>query len=102
MTSLGSGVSGRCDNCDPLTDCFLGSLINDALRTRNIIVSTKRYIQHADVVTLTIPNYPFNSSGNVLFTYATAFTYFYQHELRFMGQPAIRAITELSITGSGD
>src|ERR1041384_3983101 len=100
MTSLGSRVSGRRDNRDPLTDCILSSLVHNAPRTGNILVSAERDIEHADVVTLAISDYPLDALCNVFFSYATTFTYFYQHEFRFVGQPAIRAITELSITRS--
>src|ERR1044072_9637722 len=102
MTSLSSRVSGRCDYHNSRTDCLLSSLVHNAPRTQNILVSTQRYIEHADVVTLTVSDYPLNALGDVFFLYPTAFTYFHQHEFRFMGQSAIRAITELSITGSGN
>src|SRR5690348_10648918 len=102
MTSLGSRVSSRGDNHDSLTDCLLSSLVHNAPRTGNILVSTQRYIEHADVVTLTICNYPLNTVCDIFFSYATAFTYFHQHEFRLVGQPAIHAVTELSITGSGN
>src|ERR1051325_4252863 len=83
-------------------DCLLSSLVHNAPRTGDILVSSERYVEHADVVTLTIGNYPFNTLGDIFFSYATAFTDFHQHEFRLMGQPAIRAITELSIAGSGN
>src|SRR6185369_8304456 len=102
MTSLGSRVSGRCDHHNSLTDCVLSSLVYNTLRTRNILISTQRYIEHADVVALTISDYPLNALCDVFFSYATTFTCFHQHEFRFMGPPAIRAITELSITGGGN
>src|ERR1043165_1103262 len=102
MPAVGACISGSSDNGDPLTDCLLRSLVHNAPRTGNILVSAQRHVEHADVVTLTIRNYPLNTLCDEFFSYATAFTYFYQHEFRFMGQTAIRAITELSITGSGN
>ena len=42
-----------------------------------------------------------NTTGDIFFSDAAAFANFHQHELRFVGQPAINAITELSITSSG-
>src|SRR5690349_9862351 len=100
MTTL--GISRRCDHYDSVTDCLLGSLVHNTLRTRNIFVSTERDIQHADVVTLTILDYPMNTCRDLFFGYAAAFTCFHQHELRLVGQPAIHAITELPVTGSGN
>src|ERR1044072_7913458 len=102
MTSFRSRLSGGGDNPDPLTDCFLGSLVHNAPRTGNILIATQRYIEHADVVTLTIRDYPLNALCVVFCSCATTYTYSHQHKFRFMGQPAIRAITELSITGSGN
>src|ERR1044072_2158395 len=102
MTSLSSGVSSRRDYGNYLSDCVLSSLVHNAPRTGNILVSTERDVEHADVVTLTIRNYPLNALCNVFFSYATTFTYFHQHEFRFMGQRAINAIAELSITGSNN
>src|ERR1044072_2796693 len=102
MTALGSRVSGGGDNYDPLVDCFLRSLVNNALRTRDIVISAERYIQHADVVTLSIRDYPVNTFCDLVFSYATAFTHFHQHKFRLMGQASIYAIAELSITRCGN
>jgi hypothetical protein len=102
MTALGSRVSGRCDYGDSVTDCLLGSLVHNAPRTGNILVSTERDIEYADLVTLTIRDYPMNTCSDVFFSYAAAFTYLNQHELCFVGQSAIHAVAELSVTGSGN
>src|ERR1044072_6970024 len=100
MTSVGPRVSGGCDYGNSLTDCLLSSLVHKAPRTGNILVSTQGYVEHANVVTITICDYPLNALCNVFFSYATTFTYFYQHDFRLVGQPAINALAELSITGS--
>src|SRR5262249_62248219 len=47
-------------------------------------------------------NYPLNSLGDFFFSYATAVTYFHEHEFRLVSQPTIHAITELPVTGSGN
>src|ERR1043166_9327636 len=90
MTAV--GVSGRNDNYHSLADCFFGGLVNDALRRRNVVVSTQRYVQYADVVTLAIGNYPANTFRDLFFSTVTAFTDFHQHEFRFMGQSAVDTI----------
>src|ERR1044072_1443483 len=96
MTAV--GVSGRNDNYHSLADCFFGGLVNDALRTRNVVISTQRYVQYADVVTLAIGNYPANTFRDLFFSNAAAFTDFHQHEFRFMVQSAVDTVTEVSIT----
>ena len=51
---------------------------------------------------LLIRDYPLNACSDVFFGYATAFTYFHEHEFRLVGQPAIHAITEFAITCSSN
>src|SRR5215813_7799471 len=102
MTALSSCVSGGGDYRNSLTDCLLGSLVHNAPRTGNILVSTQRNIEYADVVTFTIRDYPMNTGSDVFFSYATALTYLHEHEIRFVRQAVIHAINELSITSSDD
>src|ERR1051325_932613 len=102
MTSFGSRISSGCDHYDSLTDCLLSSLVHNAPRTGNILVSTQGDVQPADVETLTIRDYALNPLCDVFFSYATSLTYFYEHELGFVSQTAIHAVAELSIPGSGN
>src|SRR5689334_10303089 len=100
MTALSTGVSSRGDNYDSVADRFLGGLVDDALRTRNVIITAERDIQHADVVAFAILDYPMNTLRDLVLCYSTAFTRFHQYELRILGQTAIHTIAELSVAGS--
>ena len=67
MTAFMSRVSGRGYDYDSVSDCFLGSLIDDALRTRDVFIAAQRNVQHADVVAFTIGNDPLNAAGDIFF-----------------------------------
>src|SRR6185369_11759427 len=102
MTALRTGVSRRDNHDDPSADCFLGSLVDNAFGTRNVLVAAQRNIQDANVVTLAIRNHPLDAASDVFFRYATAFADFNEHEFRFVRQAAIDAVAQSSITCGRD
>ena len=92
MPALCAGVSGGCHDDNSLTDGFLGSLVDYALRAGNVLVSAQRDIQHANVVVLAISDDPLNTPRDIFFGDTSLRADLNQDELSIGCQPAVHAV----------
>jgi hypothetical protein len=71
MLPFCAGVSRGGYDDNSLTDGFLGGLIDDAARTRDVLVSAQGDIQDANVKALAVLDYPLNAPRDIFFADAS-------------------------------
>src|SRR5947209_2908599 len=102
MLPIRARVSRGGNNDNPVTDGFLGSLIDYASRTGNVFVSTQRNVQDSNIEALAVRGHPFDALRNIVFGDSSPGTGLNQNELGIGCQPAIYTVAQSTVTGSDD
>ena len=102
MLPLRAGVSRGGHDDNPLTNGFLGRLVNYAARTGNVFVSAERDIQDANIEAVAVLDHPLNAPRDIVFGNSSPGAGLNQNELGIGCQSAIYAFAMRTVAGGND
>jgi hypothetical protein len=102
MLPFCAGVSRGGYDDNPLTDGFLGRMVDYAARTGNVFVTAERDIQDSNVEPVAVLDNPLDSPRDIVLCDSSSSAGLKQDELGTGCQPAIYAVAVRAVAGGDD